>query len=339
MNVVSVATDPSDPYRGGVTTTSVPQSAASGDQSGSARDKLFYVPRFPGNLMRIGEANLFVRTAGEPVNQGDAAAPVAVFIHGLGGSSTNWTDLMSLLGHGVYCIAPDLPGFGHSPPPHHGDYKLAAHADMVAQLIREMVGNRAVHVFGNSMGGATAVQLAARHPMLVKSMTLISPALPELLPRASNIHMPISAIPGVGERLMRRMLKRDVEWRVRMSMEICYSDPNSVDPRKVADAVEEARIRDEMTHTTQASMETLRGLISTYFDYSHRAPWKLARGIKVPVLLIYGRDDKLVNPRAAFRATKEFPNARVMVVPKSGHVTQMEHPHLVAEAWRELLGQ
>lgn len=288
--------------------------------------------------MQIGQAELFVRTAGNPVAKDDSAAPVAVFIHGLGGSSTNWTDLMSLLSDDIYCIAPDLPGFGQSPPPHHDDYKLPAHADMVAQLVREMVGNRDVHIFGNSMGGATAVQLAARHPMLVKSMTLVSPAMPELLPRASNIHMPISAIPGVGERLMRRMMKRDVQWRVRMSLEICYADPDAIDPRRVADAVEEARARDDLTHTTQASLETLRGLISTYFDYSHRAPWKLARAITAPVLLIYGRDDKLVNPRAAFRATKEFPNARVMVVPNSGHVTQMEHPQLVAEAWRELVG-
>ena len=57
----------------------------------------------------------------------------------------------------------------------------------------------------------------------------------------------------------------------------------------------------------------------------------------MPVLLIYGRDDKLVNARAAFRATREFPNARVMVVPDSGHVTQMEHPRLTAQAWRQLV--
>lgn len=285
----------------------------------------------------MGDSELFVRTTGRAEATGESESEVAVFIHGLGGSSTNWTELMELLSPDVFGVAPDLPGFGQSPPPVHGDYKLTAHADIVAALIRQYVGNRAVHVFGNSMGGATAVQLAARHPTLVKSMTLVSPALPELMPRRSNIHMPITAIPGVGERLMKRVMKRDVEWRVNMSMEICYADMSRIDPRRMADQVAEARARDHLTHTADASLQTLRGLIATYFDYSHRAPWKLARNIKVPVLLIYGREDKLVNSRAAFRSTKEFPNARVMVVPDSGHITQMEHPRLVAAAWRELV--
>ena len=38
-------------------------------------------------------------------------------IHGLGGQSTNWTDLMSELTDDLAGWAPDLPGFGWSPPP------------------------------------------------------------------------------------------------------------------------------------------------------------------------------------------------------------------------------
>ena len=330
-----MATNGPNPYRGGGT-PSAGSSVSPGVLGANVGEDL-YVPPFPGQLVPVGETELFVRTAGHKVERGDTESEVAVYIHGLGGSSTNWTELMELLSPDVYGIAMDLPGFGQSPPPHQGDYKLTPHADIVAHLIRDQVGNRPVHIFGNSMGGATAVQLAARHPMLVKSMTLVSPALPELMPRSSNIHMPLTAIPGVGERLMRRMMKRDVEWRVNMSMSICYADMSRIDPRRMADQVAEARERDKLSHTADASLLTLRALISTYLDYSQGSPWKLARGIKVPVLLIYGRDDKLVNARAAFRATREFPNARVMVVPDSGHVTQMEHPRLTAQAWRELV--
>lgn len=300
---------------------------------GEDLDAPLYVPPLPGRFVDVADAQVFVRESGDR----QASAESAVFIHGLGGSSTNWTELMALLAPHVHCVAVDLPGFGQSPPPMHGDYKLSAHADITAAVIRGELGDRPVHIFGNSMGGATAVQLAARYPELVRSMTLISPALPELRPRRSNIHMPLTAIPGLGEKLMERVLRNDVEWRVKMSTEICYSDPSTLDPRRMADQIAEARERDEYPHTAEASLASLRGLLATYFDYSHQSPWKLARKIAAPTLLIYGRDDKLVNPRAAFRSSRAFPNARIMVMPRTGHVAQMEHPRWVAQAWFELI--
>lgn len=295
-------------------------------------NKGFYVPSLPGELLPVGNTKLFVRKTanetGEP----------AVFIHGLGGSSTNWTELMHLLGDGLYGLAPDLPGFGQSPPPPDDNYTLQAHADVVAALIQEQFGDTKVHVFGNSMGGATAVQLAARNPELIRSLTLISPALPELTPRRTNIHMPITAIPKVGEKLMERMLTRDAEWRVKTSMTICYSDTRRIDARRFADQLAEARYRDSLPHTAKAGLGSLRGIISSYLDKSDQRPWRLARNIDVPVLGIYGRNDKLVNSKAAFRLTKDFPNARVMVIPDCGHVAMMEFPHLTARAFRELGG-
>ena len=38
-------------------------------------------------------------------------------VHGLGGAATNWTDVMDLLRDRLDSVAPDLPGFGWSPPP------------------------------------------------------------------------------------------------------------------------------------------------------------------------------------------------------------------------------
>ena len=74
------------------------------------------IPAWPGEFVGLGDGEVFVRTA----EVGDGAEP-ALFVHGFGGSSTNWTDLMHLLstsgdGAGVVCDALDLPGFGRSPP-------------------------------------------------------------------------------------------------------------------------------------------------------------------------------------------------------------------------------
>ena len=57
--------------------------------------------------------------------------------------------------------------------------------------------------------------------------------------------------------------------------------------------------------------------------------------VQAPSLLIYGLQDPLVDARAAHKSTKCFKNAQVMVLPDSAHVSQMEKPEVVAQAWIE----
>ena len=123
----------------------------------------------------LAQRTLFYRHA--PSRQTDA--PAALFLHGLGGSALNWTDFMGRMSSRLDCYALDLHGFGSSPPPRDGDMTPRGHARAVADFVLERdLGP--VHLFGNSMGGAVSVQLAARRPDLVRSVTLISPALPNL---------------------------------------------------------------------------------------------------------------------------------------------------------------
>src|SRR5688500_1151068 len=61
--------------------------------------------------------------------------PPALYVHGLGGSSQNWSALMPQLADVVDCEAVDLPGFGDSPPPDDGDYSITGHARAVIRYL------------------------------------------------------------------------------------------------------------------------------------------------------------------------------------------------------------
>ena len=285
-------------------------------------------PRVPGSDMRVAGTDLFVRLVG-------SGAP-ALFVHGLGGNSSNWTDLMWLLSDDVHAVAPDLPGFGRSGPAASGVYSPQGQADFLAEFV-ERTFAEPVHLFGNSMGGAISLQLAGRHPELVRSLTLVSPALPDLMPMRTNIQLPIIALPGVGDRVATRIAKLPVERRVQATLNMVYADPASVPPQRVREAQEDAALLATKPWVGTALQAALRGILATYFDRGPDAPWKLADRITVPVLLVYGQQDKLVNARAARRASKHFRHCRVMVVPHSGHVSQMEHPEIVARGWRTLI--
>ncbi len=285
-------------------------------------------PRVPGSDMRVAGTDLFVRQVG-------SGAP-ALFVHGLGGNSSNWTDLMWLLSDDVHAVAPDLPGFGRSGPAASGVYSPQGQADFLAEFVQRTFPEP-VHLFGNSMGGAISLQLAGRHPELVRSLTLVSPALPDLMPMRTNIQLPIIALPGVGDRVATRIAKLPVERRVQATLNMVYADPASVPPQRVREAQEDAALLATTPWVGTALQAALRGILATYFDRGPDAPWKLADRITVPVLLVYGQQDKLVNARAARRASKHFRHCRVMVVPHSGHVSQMEHPEIVARGWRTLI--
>jgi pimeloyl-ACP methyl ester carboxylesterase len=290
------------------------------------------LPRWPGALEAAGPAQVFVRRA--PATS-PGAAP-AVMVHGLGGSATNWTDLMGLLRDRLDSAALDLPGFGWSPPPAGSDYRIAAHARAVVDFL-ESDGRAPVHLFGNSLGGSVATLVAAARPDLVRTLTLVSPALPVRLPRRSNAHLPALAAPWIGQRLAARLDRYPVESRVRATMALCFGDPTGLAPERFAEAVEEADRRARLGYESEAMLSSLRNLVGIYLRHGGSWLWDAAAAVQAPTLLVYGLRDKLVDPRSSRRATRTFPTSRLLIIPDSGHVAMMEHPDEVARAVRRHL--
>ncbi len=244
---------------------------------------------------------------------------------------------MALLRDRVAAEAPDLPGFGWSPPPADDDYSLRGHVRAITELI-ESGGDGPVHLMGNSLGGTVATVLAATRPDLVRTLTLVSPAMPVLKPRLSNVHLPALAVPWAGQQLARRLGRYPVEQRVRATLALCWADPSRVPERRLAEATEEAERRARLDHDGDAMIRSLRSLMSAYLRPDRWPLWRLAGRVQAPTLLVYGLKDRLVDPRTAPRAARTYPGARLVLLPDSGHVSQMEHPGVVAREVRRLLG-
>ena len=287
-------------------------------------------PPWPGRTVRVAGGALHVRHTPGP----EGGEP-ALYLHGLGGQATNWTDLAALLAGHLDAEAVDLPGFGRSDPAAGGDYSLRGHARVVIGYLAQR-GCGPVHLFGNSMGGAIAIMVAAARPDLVRTLTLISPAVPDLDPRNREERMmPLLLLPGIGRVAERRLAATDPAVRVRQVLELCYGNPSLVPPERLAEAVEDARQRAGQPWQMTAFIRSLRGLVGGYLPGA-RSLWRFAARIQAPTLVVWGDRDKLVNVRVAPRTARTIPGARLLVLPGVGHVAQMEDPLAVARAFLAL---
>ncbi|MEZ0091054.1 alpha/beta fold hydrolase [Streptacidiphilus sp. EB129] len=262
--------------------------------------------------------------------------PPAVFVHGLGGSTQNWSLLMDRLAGDVDGQAVDLPGFGQSPPPDHGDLSVTAHMRAVVDYL-ELADRGPVHLFGNSLGGAVATRLAALRPDLVRTLTLISPALPELPPQRTALPTALLAMPGVPALFGRLTRNAPADQQTEALLELCYGDPGQIDAERRAQMVAEYQRRMALPYSLDVLSGTARGIVRAYTERGEQSLWRQAQQVRVPVLLVYGLRDKLVSYRMARRAGQAFSDSRLLVLPEAGHVAMMEYPELVAAQFRELL--
>lgn len=265
-----------------------------------------------------------------------AGLPPALYVHGLGGSSQNWSALMQELDGVVDGEALDLPGFGDSPPPDDGDYTVSGHARAVIRYL-DASGRAPVHLVGNSLGGAVTTRVAALRPDLVRTLTLVSPALPEIRVQRSAVPTALVALPGVARLFTRLTREWSAEQRVRGVTALCYGDPGRVSPEGFRNAVREMERRLELPYFWDAMTRSTRGIVDAYTLGGQHGLWRQAERVLAPTLLVYGGRDQLVGFRMAAKASRAFREARLLTLPDAGHVAMMEYPEEVARAFRALL--
>ena len=281
---------------------------------------------WPGREITSGGVALHVRETPGP------NGTRAVYVHGLGGSSTNWTDLAALLGSRAAGTAVDLPGFGRTHPPAGFDFTPAAHADALLCFLAGR--NEPVHLLGNSLGGTIALNVAARRPELVRTLTLVSPAMPDRRPdprRMADIRLGLALLPGrIGERARAGLAAVAPRTRAEQVVRVCFGDPSRVPEHRLVEAAEEIVVRNGQQWAREAGERTARGMVASWWWGA--SPWAVAGRVQAPTLVIWGDRDRLVSPRLATRTVATIPHARLLMLPGVGHVAQIEAAETVARA-------
>ena len=238
----------------------------------------------------------------------DGDGQAVVCIHGLGGSSNNWTPVLSAF-EGMKVVRPELPGSARSALASQ-PLSIDLYVDTLASVLGELGVSKA-HVVAHSMGTIVAQHLAVKHPELVKSLALFGPLLAP----------PDQGRPGIQARaaLSREKGIAGVQEIADVIVKAATSAETKAQRPVTLALVRESVMRQSLEGYAQ-SCEALAGAQAAEVEK-----------ISVPTLLVTGDEDG-VGPPAAVKAMGErIAGSKLKVLSGCGHWTTFEKPAECAE--------
>jgi 2-hydroxy-6-oxo-6-(2'-aminophenyl)hexa-2,4-dienoate hydrolase len=231
-----------------------------------------------------------------------------VLIHGGGAGADaygNWAQCMPRFASQFRTIAYDIVGFGRSAPLKRGFvYSQDARIEHLRAFL-DGLGLERPALVGNSMGGATALGLAMRHPGRASRLVLMGSAglTHEFSPELRTI--------------------------------VDYREPDRDGMRRIADALTHASFTvddelvdyryeltraDEVMDAYRATMTWIREAGGLFYDEAEIAT------VKVPTLIVSGREDAVVPLALSVRFHQLLENSWLYAIPNCGHWAMIEHP-------------
>lgn len=286
-------------------------------------------------VTRAAGGSSWVELADGPVHYidhgGPDQAPLAVLVHGLGGSHANWAAIAPLLVDRFRVVAVDLAGFGLTTAGVRPS-SVSGNADLLHRFVTALSTGPAVLV-GNSMGGMISSMVAAEHPEAVRNLVLIDPVLPlspALPDRLVTGNLLQGALPLRARMALAR--RRGGIPRERQAMQLvtlCCDDPERVSDEVIEVHLALAARRGYVEETARDFAMAGRSMVLTFTRWRSYA--RLLSSIQVPVLMIHGTRDRLVPfrvARVAAAANRHWAFAQATGV---GHVPMLEAPHWTAD--------
>jgi pimeloyl-ACP methyl ester carboxylesterase len=237
--------------------------------------------------------------------------PPLILVHGGGDDGRVWQPQLAALADEFTVVAWDEPGAGRSSDLPAG-FGLAEYAHCLTALI-ETIALGPAHVVGLSWGGTVVQELYRHHPEHVATLILVDTyagwrgSLPEeeVRARVEGVH---------------RMLAAPTE-----EFDPTYPGLFAGDP-----PAEFVPLLEHMARN--ARRESLRTAVLVMAEADQR---DLLPHIAVPTLLIWGEQDVRSPLRVAREFEQAIPDARLVVIPDCGHVSNLEQPERFNEAVRE----
>lgn len=241
-----------------------------------------------------------------------------VLLHGFGGSTFSWREVMddfSRLGH---VIAYDRPAFGLTERPMPEDwvenpYGVRANVELLRGLLDAIQVEKAVLV-GNSAGGGIAVAFALEYPERVETLILVDPGVGG----GRGVQFPSWAMPLMWSPQLRHLgplWMRDYQQTLPITIQREWYDQD-----KLTEAVKQEYLE----------IFKIEGWDRAFYELTFAPAYPeirpLLSQLTLPVFIVAGQEDRLIRTFYFEAISTEIPDASLTLIPKCGHVPQEECP-------------
>lgn len=240
--------------------------------------------------------------------------PAVVLLHGSGPGVTGWANfghVLPALSTGLRCLVVDQPGFGASGRPERYSKNYLRHSAETVLGLVDALGLEQVSLVGNSMGADVAVRFALDNPGRATRL---------LLNGAGGTGVPVFG-PSPSEGIARLMEFNADPTRERMA---AWVRTMLSDQRRATDELIDARLEAALA---PGAVQNMQDVYTTFYDPSmaEAVPlWAEVHRIKQPVLLLWGRDDRVTPVEGAFLPARRMPRCDLRIYSRCGHWVPVE---------------
>lgn len=245
-----------------------------------------------------------------------------ILLHGFGASLGHWRKNIPVLSekHTVYAL--DLLGFGASKKAY-TQYQIKLWTEQVCDFWRTFI-NKPVILIGNSIGSLIALDVAANYPKMAKGLVMLS--IPDVTQRQAMIPKALQPIINTVENLVASpMLIRILFYIarrpniIRRSLKLAYIDQNAVTDELV-------EIICKPTKDKGAARTLIAFTKSANKPEFSPCPSQLLQKLEIPILLIWGKVDRLIPPNSASKLAQQNGHLELQLLDNVGHCPQDECP-------------